>query len=837
MILNKILIIGGVAGGATAAARLRRLDETAVIVMLERGEYISYANCGLPYYIGGEIKGTDNLTLQTPESFRARFRVDVRTSSEAVAVDRQAKTVTVKNIQTGETYAESYDALILSPGAEPSRPDIAGMESARVFTLRNIPDADKIADFIQCAKPKSAVVCGGGFIGVEMAENLTSAGLTVTLVEFADQVIAPLDYDMACEVHRHIEQKGVKLLLGNAVRGITDNDSGLEITLSEGSVRADMLIMAVGVRPESSLAKAAGLALNGSGGIRVNGRMQTSDECIYAVGDAVEVTDFVTGQKAMVSLAGPANKQGRIAADNICGVRSSYQGAQGSAILKVFDLTVAATGVNEKTAKRLGLEHDKSFTYSASHAIYYPGAVNMSIKTIFEKGTGKILGAQIVGFDGVDKRCDVLAAAIRAGMTARDLTQLELCYAPPYSSAKDPVNMAGFVIENLLAGRVRSYHWHDVEKLRGDGNVTLLDARTADEYSIGHIDGFINIPVDELRDRLAELDKSKKVYVTCQVGQRGYIAARILSQNGFDAYNLSGGYRLYNSVLPEKPPFAEKTALAEKPALAEKTPLVISGVNQETRREENLAENLAESGNKTVKVDACGLQCPGPIVKLSGAINKASHGEIIEISTTDPAFAGDIEGYCRRTGHILLGIASSKGICTARIQKSDAGQPDSPDSTGNGKNFIVFSGDLDKAIASFIMANASAALGRKTSMFFTFWGLSILRKPKKVKVKKDFLVRMFAGMMPRGSSKLGLSKWNMGGMGSRLIRSIMKKKNVDSLEDLIRMAQEAGVELVACSMSMDVMGIKAEELIDGVKIGGAAAMLAHAEESDMSLFI
>ncbi|MCL1835137.1 MAG: FAD-dependent oxidoreductase [Oscillospiraceae bacterium] len=823
--MSKTVIIGGVAGGATAAARLRRLDEEAEIVILERGGYISFANCGLPYYIGGEIKEKDALTLQTPESFNARFNVDVRVHSEATAIDPEAKTVTVKNHRTGETYAEVYDDLILSPGAEPIRPNIAGMDSQRVFTLRNIPDTYKIADFIQNRKPGSAVVCGGGFIGVEMAENLVSRGLSVTLVELADQVIAPLDYDMACDVHRHMEQKGVRLLLGNALKEIAEDEGGLNVTLNEGSVRADMLIMAVGVRPESSLAKDAGLTLNERGGIVVNEHMLTSDAHIYAVGDAVEVTDFVTGQKAMVPLAGPANKQGRIAADNICGVRSSYKGTQGSAILKVFDLTVASTGVNEKTALRLGLDYDKSFTNSSSHASYYPGAVNMSIKTIFEKGTGKILGAQIVGYEGADKRCDVFATAIRAGMTARDLAGLELCYAPPYSSAKDPVNMAGFVIENLIEGRVGNFHWHDVEALPTDGSVILLDVRFEIEYENGHIEGFINIPLDDLRGRLGELDKSKKVYVTCQVGLRGYVAARILSQNGFDVSNLSGGYRIYQSVLGHKG--GKGTP-----------PDDVVVMNPETQRVESVAVAAAAAATvNTIVVDACGLQCPGPIVKLSAAISEAGCGEIIEISTTDPAFAGDIEGYCRRTGHVFLGMTSSKGVNTARIQKSDAALATSPASAGNGKNFIVFSGDLDKVIASFVMANASAALGRKTSMFFTFWGLNVLRKPKKVKVKKDFMSRMFSGMMPRGSKKLGLSKMNMAGMGRKMIRSVMRKKNVDSLEDLIAMARDAGVEFVACSMSMDVMGITAEELIDGVKIGGAAAMLAHAEESDMSLFI
>ncbi|MDR0442687.1 MAG: FAD-dependent oxidoreductase [Treponema sp.] len=812
--MNKIVIVGGVAGGASAAARLRRLDEKARIILFERGEYISFANCGLPYYIGGEITNKAALTLQTPESFTARFNVDVRVQNEVTAIDRQTKSVTVTNLKTGEKYSESYDALILSPGAEPIWPDIPGINSSRVFKLRNIPDTYKIKDFIDNNHPKSAVVVGGGYIGVEMAENLKNAKLAVTIIELADQVIAPLDYDMACDVHRYIEQKGVKLLLGNAVQKLEEDNNGIAVTFTGGSIRADMVIMAIGVRPESGIAKDAGLAINERGGIIVNEHMKTSDDNIYAVGDAVEVTDFVSGQKAMIPLAGPANKQGRIAADNICGIASKYEGTQGSAILKIFDMTVAATGINEKTAKRLGIDYDKSFTWSGSHAGYYPGAVNMSIKTLFEKKSGKILGAQITGYDGVDKRCDVFAVAVRAGMTAFDLAKLELCYAPPYSSAKDPVNMAGFVIENQLTGKVKNFHWHDVEALPRDGTITLLDVRIALEFENGHIDGFINIPLEELRRRINELDKNKKVYIICQIGLRGYVAARILSQNGFDVYNLNGGFRLYNSIFGKKA--APNTASSAKDA-------------------QQFTGTKGEHKMGIIKIDACGLQCPGPIVKLGAAVKEAQNGETIEIRATDPAFAEDIEGYCRRTGHTFLGMTSEKGVSIVQIRKGEKQAENL--STGNGKNFIVFSGDLDKAIASFIMANASAALGRKVSMFFTFWGLNILRKPKKVKVKKDFLSKMFCMMMPRGSKKLGLSKMNMGGMGPKMIRMVMKNKNVDSLEDLISMAQQSGVDLIACSMSMDVMGIKAEELIDGVKLGGAAAMLAHAEESDMSLFI
>lgn len=838
---KKIVIVGGVAGGASAAARLRRLDEKAEIILLERGDYISFANCGLPYYIGGEITEKESLTLQTPQSFHARFNVDVRVANEAVAIHPDQKTVTIKRVNTGEEYEETYDQLILSMGAEPIRPKIEGMQSDKIFTLRNIPDTYQIKDYIEQKKPKRAAVVGGGFIGVEMAENLYLAGLDVTLIEMADQVIAPIDLDMAADVHKHIKSKGVQLLLKNAVQSISDQGDSLKVYLTNGAIEVDMLIMAIGIRPESSLAKGAGLAVNERGYIVVNESMQTSNKDIYAVGDAIEVTDFVTGQKAAIPLAGPANKQGRIAADHICGIDSQYNGTQGSSILKVFDLTVAATGINEKTAKRLGLNYDKSFTYSASHASYYPGAVNMSIKTIFEKETGKILGAQVVGYDGVDKRCDVLAVAIRAGMTAYDLAKLELCYAPPYGSAKDPVNMAGFVIENLLTGKVKNYHWHEVENLPIDGSVTLLDTRTELEYQSGHISGYQNIPLDSLRSRMSELDPAKPVYVTCQIGLRGYVAARILAANGFEVFNLSGGYRLYHSVISE----LENPSSTIRPLGQGKQQNLVAAevkINPETQLPEAEEEKKIHKNSdsaKVIPINACGLQCPGPIVKLSNALKAAEFDDIIEISTTDPAFACDIEGFCRRTGSVFEGMTSSKGVSTARIRKAESKEEVSSCSISakNNKNLIVFSGDLDKAIASFIIANAAAAMGRKVSMFFTFWGLNIIRKPEKVAVKKDFMSTMFGKMMPRGSKKLSLSKMNMGGMGAQMIRGVMKNKNVDSLEDLIQLALDSGVELVACSMSMDVMGITKEELIDGVKLGGAAAMLANAEESDMSLFI
>lgn len=544
----KTIIIGGVAGGASAAARLRRLDEAAEIIILERGEFISFANCGLPYFIGGEITDRKMLTLQTPSSFKARFNIDVRVFSEAIKISPDTKTVTVKNLNTGTTYEEGYDNLILSPGAEPIKPNIVGIDGDNVFTLRNIPDTLKIKSYIETTEPKSAVVVGGGYIGVEMAENLAKAGLEVSIVELADHLIAPLDFDMAADVHRYIKEKGIRLYLNNGVKAI----DGGKIIFRNGEISADMVIMSVGVRPETSLAKDCGIALNSRGSIVVDSRMRTNIPNIFAVGDAVEVKNYVTKAAAFIPLAGPANKQGRIAADNIAGFDSEYKGTQGSAVLKLFDMTVATTGLNEKSAEAAGIDFDKIYTYSASHASYYPGGNMMSVKILWDKKTLKIIGAQIVGFDGVDKRMDVIASAIRFGAKVTDLAELELCYAPPYGSAKDPVNMAGFVAENIISGKVKQFFWHDVESLPRDGSVTLLDVRTATERTRGHIDGFTHIPLDSLRKRINELPKDKPVYVHCHSGLRSYIACRILAGNGFDCYNLAGGWRLYESVMNER---------------------------------------------------------------------------------------------------------------------------------------------------------------------------------------------------------------------------------------------------------------------------------------------
>ena len=551
--MMKIVIVGGVAGGATAAARIRRLDEKAEIVVFERSGFISYANCGLPYYIGGTIEDENDLTLQTPESFYKRFHVKMNVRHEVTALHPKSKTITVKNLESGEVFDESYDKLLLSPGAKPVKPNFEGIDSDRIFTLRTVEDTLKIKKYINAKHPKSAVVVGGGAIGIEVAENLRELGTDVTLVEAADQLMAPFDSDMASFIHAQVRKNGVNLMLGRSVEGFADTESGIDIKLKDAPIlHADMVVMAIGVAPETTLAKNAGLELGIKGSIVVNDRMETSVPDIYAVGDAVQIKNFVTDTDALISLAGPANKQGRIAADNICGIDSHYRGSQGSSVIKIFDMTAASTGINEKTAKALGLFADKVILSPMSHAGYYPGGKMMTMKVLFEKDTYRLLGAQIVGFDGVDKRIDVLATAIRAGMKAFELAELDLAYAPPYSSAKDPVNMAGYIVENIKNGVVKQWYYEDTERLQRDENVILLDTRTPTEYSRGHAEGFVNIPVDELREHIGELDKTKPVYVICQSGLRSYIASRILTGNGFDCYNFAGGFRFYDAVHNDK---------------------------------------------------------------------------------------------------------------------------------------------------------------------------------------------------------------------------------------------------------------------------------------------
>ena len=549
----KVIIIGGVAGGASAAARIRRLDETAQIIVLERSNYVSYANCGLPYFIGGVIREQAELTLQTPQSFWERFHIDVRVRNEAVDIDVKSKTVAIRRLDTGEIYHEQYDKLLLSPGAKPVVPHLPGVTSDRIFSLRTVEDTLRIRKFIEEYKPATAVLVGGGFIGLEMAENLTAMGISVTVIQRSNQLFAPMDADMASFIHAQMRSHGVKIELEKTVTGFSSK-GGKPVTMIKDSepISSDMVLLGVGVEPDTALAEKAGLALGIRGAVAVNEYMETSVPDIYAVGDAVEVSHFVTGKKSLISLAGPANKQGRIAADNICGGNSMFKGTQGSSVIKIFEMTGAVTGINEKTAEAAGIVYDKVVLSPVSHAAYYPGGQTMYMKVLYEKETLRLLGAQIAGYEGVDKRIDVIAAAIRAGMTADKLAELELAYAPPYSSAKDPVNMAGFMIENLETEKVAQFHWNEVEKLKCDGSMTLIDVRTAEEFDSGHIKGFFNIPVDELREHIEEFDIKKPVYVVCQSGLRSYIACCILSQHGFECYNLSGGYGFYSAVMHEK---------------------------------------------------------------------------------------------------------------------------------------------------------------------------------------------------------------------------------------------------------------------------------------------
>lgn len=811
------LIIGGVAGGATVAARLRRMDEKANIILFERGKYVSYANCGLPYYIGDTINNREKLFVQTAKGFTDRFRIDIRTEQEVTAIRPDKKEVEIKNLSTGETYTETYDKLVLSPGAEPLRPGIEGIGSKKIFTLRNVPDTDTIKNYVNTENPKRAIVVGGGFIGLEMAENLYDLGIQVDVVEMANQVMAPLDFSMAAIVHRQLTDKGVGLHLEDGVSRFEEKDGGVTVHLRSGKqIATDMVLLSIGVRPETKLAKDAGLAIGERGGIAVNDYMQTSDADIYALGDAVEVRHLVTGQPALIPLAGPANKQGRIVADNIVfGNKKKYPGSIGTSIAKVFDLTVAAAGANAKLLQQNNIPYISSYTHGASHAGYYPGAVPLSIKILFAPENGKLLGAQIVGFNGVDKRIEMLAQVIQRGGTVHDLAELEHAYAPPYSSAKDPVNMAGFVAENILNKKSRIIQWRELAELPAD--TIRIDVRTHDEYKLGTIPGFINIPVDELREHLDELPKEKPIVVTCAVGLRGYLAYRILVQNGFKhVRNLSGGYKTWSVATAPI-----KEIVSHKPEIPEST-----------------SYGNSDSQINLLKVDACGLMCPGPVMQLKKNYEALKIGEQLQITATDQAFSKDVTSWCKMTGAELVALENKNGVVAATIRKQEkTASCEISRNNADNKTLIVFSDDLDKALASFVIANGAASTGKKVTMFFTFWGLNVIKKQHKPTVTKDIFGKMFGWMLPTHSGKLKLSKMNMGGAGSWMMRLIMKRKRIDSLESLIQQAIDNGVEMIACTMSMDVMGVQKEELMDNVTLGGVASYLERAEEANVNLFI
>lgn len=817
----KHIIIGGVAGGATAAARIRRADEKAEIILVEKGPHISYANCGLPYYIGGVIADKEKLFVQTPESFGRRFNIDVRVNTEAISIDTKAKTVTLRR-KDGSVIDEHYDRLLLSPGSSPVRPPFPGIDTEGIFTLRTVEDTFRIKDYLTQHCVKSAVVVGGGFIGLEMAENLVHAGSKVSIVEMAPQVMAPVDFSIASHVHRELLSQGVALHLNTAVERFEKDNGRIRVFFKSGeSIVTDLVLLSIGVSPNTALAKSAGIEL-GARGIKVDEFLQTSAKDVYAVGDAIEFPHPEYGEPWLNYLAGPANRQGRIVADNmVFGNITEYEGAIGTSIAKVFDVVVASTGLPAKRLKQLGIKYQSSTTISMSHAGYYPGAFFITTKITFNPEDGTLYGAQCVGHEGVDKRIDQLAIIIKHKGTIYDLISLEQAYAPPFSSAKDPIAIAGYTAANIISGKMPVIYWREIDSL-DRSKVQIIDTRTPAELELGTISGAVNIPVDDIRERLNEIDKNKPVVVFCAVGLRGYIAARILMANGYDVRNLSGGYKTYQLATQDLTCNTE-TECNDNPSCSC----------------EGTSNTSCNAPQTTLSVDACGLQCPGPIMKLKQAIDKMQPGETIEVKATDPGFPSDAKAWCKSTGNAFLSETCQNGCHTIIIKKQQTAA--NPQTTcvpaEKNKTLICFSDNLDRAIATFILANGAAATGGKVSIFFTFWGLNVIKKKHGPAVKKTFTEKMFARMLPKSSNSLSLSKMNMMGMGSKMIRGIMKKKNIDSLESLIQQAMANGVEFIACQMTMDMMGIKKEELLDGVTVGGVASYMQKAEESGVNLFI
>ena len=817
---QKYVIIGGVAGGATAAARIRRNTEQAEIILFEKGEHISYANCGLPYYIGGVIEERERLFVQTPEAFGKRFNIDVRVNSEVVGIYPDKKSVSVRT-SDGREYTESYDKLLLSPGATPVRPPLPGIDSEGIFTLRSVVDTDRIKEHILRHHVRHAVIVGGGFIGLEMAENIHRTGAQVTVVEMANQVMTPIDFSMASIVHQHLQEKGVQLYLDQKVESFTRHDGMLRVHFQSGiKLDADFVLLSIGVRAQTQLAKDAGLKLGEMQGIYVNEYLQTSDEHIYAVGDAIEYPHPITGKPWLNFLAGPANRQARIVADNmVFNNIQTYEGSVGTSIAKVFDLTVASTGLPAKRLKQMNIPYLSSTIHSGSHAGYYPESLQMDIKITFSPDGGRLYGAQIVGYDGVDKRIDQYAMAIKNGYTVERLTNLEHAYAPPFSSAKDPVAISGYVAGNILCGKMTPLYWRELQDA-DLSKVMLVDVRTPEESALSAVPGAVNIPLDDLRERMGEIPKDRPIYLFCEVGLRGYLASNILKGHGYkDVRNLIGGLKTYKAAT---------------------SPVPVPSANENGTKETCCsAASLQEADTAVVRIDACGIQCPGPILKLKKSMDSLQPGQKVEGRSTDAGFPNDAESWCHTTGHKFIQKRSERGIHYVLIEKKascGAGNV-SVASEDKGKTLILFSDDLDKALATFVLANGAAATGKKVSIFFTFWGLNAIKKSHKPKVNKDFWGRMFGLMLPSDSTKLPLSQMNMMGIGAKLMRFIMKRKSVDSLESLRQQAIDNGVEFIACQMSMDVMGVKREELLDEVTVGGVATYMDRAEQANVNLFI
>ena len=805
----RIVIVGGVAGGASAAARLRRLDEHASITLIERGADVSFANCGLPYHIGGEIEDRGKLSVQTPASLRAQLAIDVQARTEAISIDRETKTLRIHKLDTDVEEDLGYDKLILSPGATPLKPPLEGIDLPGIYTLRNLQDMDRIKAAAESAQ--SVLVIGAGFIGLEMAEQLIHLHKDVTLIELVEQVLPQMDAEMVRAVEQELMDNGVRLLLGDGISGFSQGDGTvLSAQLNSGkTITADMVILSIGVRPENQLAKDAGLELGARGHIRTNAHMQTSDPNVYAVGDASETFDPILGGPTAIALGGPANRQGRTAADHIVlGERARpYPGSIGTSIVRVFDVAAGVTGHSEKRLQQMEIEYGKTIITDFNHASYFPGATHLTVKVLWEKSTGRILGGQANGIEGVDKRLDVLATAIKGRLTVDDLEHLELAYAPPFGVAKDPLNTAGFSTNNIRSGKLRP-----VYSLAAAEGSQLLDARPAEMAKLKPIPGAVNIPYPELRQRLGELDKSKPVTTICALGKMSYFAARILTQNGFNVQTHVGGWKTEQRP---QPPTSTENPMNE----SELTP--------------------AASVGETILLDCTGMACPGPILRVKEAAATLAAGQVLEVRASDAGFKNDLPAFCKANGYECLSVEKDKGIVTGRLSRGAACPvAATPSKSGNGATIVVFSGELDKAMAAYVIANGAVAMGGKATLFFTFWGLNVLRKdPAPAVGGKSFMDKMFGWMLPRGANKLPLSKMHMGGLGTWMMKDRMAGKNLPNLPGLMEDARKAGIRLVACTMSMEAMGIREEELIDGVELGGVAEYLGAASETNANLFI
>ena len=809
--MKKVLIVGGVAGGASTATRLRRLDESLEIVIFEKGEYVSFANCGLPYYIGDIIQNRESLLVQTPESLKVRFNLDVRVNSEVVGVNGKDKKVKVKT-KNGEEYEESFDFLVLSPGAKPIFPAIKGIENKKIFTLRNINDMDKIKAEIKNNGVKKTVVVGGGYVGIETAENLKHLGIDVTLIEAAPHILAPFDSEISNILEYELVNNGIELMTSEKVVEFQEDANKIIIKLESGKiVTTDMVILSIGVSPDTKFLQGSGINLGERGHILVNENLETNIDGGYALGDSILVKNYITNQNVGIPLAGPANRQGRIVAGNIVGRNEKYKGSLGTAIIKIFELTGASTGLNERSLKQLNITYEKIYLHPNNHAAYYPGASPISIKALYNKENKQILGAQAVGISGVDKFIDVMATSIKFKATIDDLAELELAYAPPFLSAKSPANMVGFIGQNIEDDLLEQVFMEDLKKY-DEKKTIILDIREELELIGGKFDNSINIPLSELRKRYTELPKDKEIWTYCAVGLRGYIATRFLSQKGYRVKNLAGGIKSEEKVI----------------------------VN--TQKE----SSLTKEGNSNIEkeedyLDLSGLSCPGPLVKIKEKIDKLGEDEKLKVKVSDPGFYNDIQAWSKVTKNSLLSLDKKDGLTYATLQKGqtskviEKNQENVIIEDNSNMTMVVFSGDLDKAIAAFIIANGALTMGKKVTMFFTFWGLSILKK--KNLAKKSFIEKMFAMMLPKNSQDLPVSKMNFFGIGAKMIRSVMKKKNIMSLEELIKKAIDSGVNITACTMSMDVMGISEEELIDGINYGGVGQYLGEAEKSNNNLFI